>query len=284
MTQTARKNPHNVDALNGSSDVNNVGLSNPQPTFSEKRFLSGAGSGSNREKKGDSESLPRELMFDMMQDEVADLRNEIISLKVDISRLIQRVTFLFQFFDLQEVNATVNTAAATQVASESSVSTLLGGTSASNTIGTKTFANVIKDSIVTRTDQPLSACHPSITDVVYQPQTLLNKTIQGTVLSAVHGEMLSKEARRPSIIESCSHSIIIPVTQFSLMTSLRWSTGFYLKSVDRIGWVRSSTTASTLSTSHALTSLMPPTCWRTPSNCVNLSTTTSVVRYSSIDT
>ena len=40
------------------------------------------------------------------------------------------------------------------------------------------------------------------TDVVYKPTTLLNKTIQGAVLSAVHSEMLSKEARRRNIIVS----------------------------------------------------------------------------------
>ena len=46
-------------------------------------------------RRGDSEQLPLELMFDMLQDEVADLRSENVSLKVDISRLNQRVAFLF---------------------------------------------------------------------------------------------------------------------------------------------------------------------------------------------
>ena len=51
-------------------------------------------------------------MFDMLQDEVANHRSENVSLKVDISRLHQRVTFLFSFFDLQEVNTSATTQAA----------------------------------------------------------------------------------------------------------------------------------------------------------------------------
>ena len=91
-------------------------------------------------------------MFDMLQDEVADLRSENASWTVDISRLNQRVTFLFSIFDLQAVN----TIATTQAADESTISTLLGGTISPHTTGIKTFADVITDSIVTRTDLPLT--------------------------------------------------------------------------------------------------------------------------------
>ena len=141
-------------------------------------------------------------MFDMLQDEVAELRSENASLKAAISRLNQRVTF-FSFFYLQEVNTT----ATTQIAGESSVSTLLGGTSAPHTTGTKIFADVITDSIVIISGQPLiidssTVGGPLTSDVVYKPTTLLNKTIQGAELSAVHDEMLSKEARRCNIIIS----------------------------------------------------------------------------------
>ena len=76
MTKTTRKNSSNVEALNDRSDVNNVGLSNSQPTFSKKRFPSDAGTGSYRKKKGDSEQIPLQFMFDMLQDAVADLRSE----------------------------------------------------------------------------------------------------------------------------------------------------------------------------------------------------------------
>ena len=55
MAKTTRKNSSNVEALNDRSDVNNVGLSNSQPTFSKKRFPSDAETGSYRKKKGDSE-------------------------------------------------------------------------------------------------------------------------------------------------------------------------------------------------------------------------------------
>ena len=122
-----------------------------------------------------------------------------------------RLTFLVStnashfcsIFYLQEVSTT----APTQVAGEFTVSTILGGTSAPHTIGRKTFADVITDSTVTRTGQPLTVDSstvggPLTTDVVYKPTTLLNKTIQGAVLSAVYGEMLSKEARRRDIIVS----------------------------------------------------------------------------------
>ena len=94
MAKTTRKNLSNVEALN-RSDVNNIGLSNSQPTFSKKRFPSDAGTGSYRKKNGDSEHLPLELMFDMLQDEVADLRSENASLKADISQLNQRITLFF---------------------------------------------------------------------------------------------------------------------------------------------------------------------------------------------
>ena len=108
MAKTTRKNSSNVEALN-RSDVSNVELSNSQPTFSKKRFPSDAGTGSYGKKKGDSEQLPLELMFDMLQDEVADLRSENVSLKADMSQLNQRITFLFSFFDLQEVNTSAAT-------------------------------------------------------------------------------------------------------------------------------------------------------------------------------
>ena len=57
MAKTTRKNTSNVEALN-RSDVNDVGLSNSQPTFSKKRFPSDVGTGSYHGKKGDSEHLP----------------------------------------------------------------------------------------------------------------------------------------------------------------------------------------------------------------------------------
>ena len=172
MAKTTRKNTSNVEALN-RSDVSNIELFNSQPTFSKERFPSDAGTASYRKKKGDSAHLPLELMFDMLQDEVADLRSENVSLKVDISQLNQRITFLFSFFDLQEVNTT----ATTQAAGESSVCTLLDDTSTPHTKGTNTFADVITDSIVTRTGQPLTIDSstvggPLTTDVIYKPTTL----------------------------------------------------------------------------------------------------------------
>ena len=105
-------------------------------------------------------------MFDMLQDEVADNRSENVSLKVDISHLNQRVAFLFSFFYLQEVK----TSATTQASGESSVSTLLHGTSAPHTTGTQTFSDFITDSIVTRTGPPLiidssTVSSPLTTDV-----------------------------------------------------------------------------------------------------------------------
>ena len=68
MAKTTRMNLSNVEAPN-RSDVSNVGLSTSQPTFSKKRFPSDAGTGSYRKKKGDSEQLPLELMFDMTKAE-----------------------------------------------------------------------------------------------------------------------------------------------------------------------------------------------------------------------
>ena len=138
------------------------------------------------QEEGDSEQRPLELMFDMLQDEVADLRRENVSVKADISQLNQRISFLFSFFDLEEVN----TSATTQAAGESLVPNLLGSTSAPHTKGIKTFADVITDSLVTRTSQPSSIDSSTIgghltADVIYKPITLLNKTIQGAVLSTV---------------------------------------------------------------------------------------------------
>ena len=91
-------------------------------------------------------------MFDMLQEEIADLRSGNVSLKADISQLNQRITFLFSFFDLQEVN----TSATKQAAGESLVPNLLGSSSAPHAKVTKTFADVITDSLVTRTGQPSS--------------------------------------------------------------------------------------------------------------------------------
>ena len=232
-------------------------------------------------RRGDSEHLPLELMFDMLQDEVADLRSENASLKADISRLNQRVTFLFSFFYLQEVNTIATTQAAGK---SSSVSILLGGTSAPHTTGTKTFADVITDSIVTRTGQSLTINSstvggPLTTDVVYKPTTLLDKTIQGAVLSAVHGEMLSKEACRRNIIvrglppKNGTSDIVLIDDLIEVENWFRPKTS----RTRRLG--RSSTTASSLSPSPSSTSLTPPTCWSTPCNCVSPSTTTSVERH-----
>ena len=152
-------------------------------------------------------------MFHMLQDEVANLRSENVSLKADISQLNQRITFLFSFFDLQEVN----TSATTQAADESLVPNLLGSTSAPHIKGTKTFTDVITDSLVTRIGQPSSIDSSTIggpltADVMYKPITLLNKTIQGAELFAVHGDMLSKEARRRNIIVSGLPPKMVPVT------------------------------------------------------------------------
>ena len=64
MAKTTPNNSSNVEALN-RSDAINVGLSNSQPTFSKKRLPSDAGTGSYRKKKGDSEQLSLEPMFDI---------------------------------------------------------------------------------------------------------------------------------------------------------------------------------------------------------------------------
>ena len=70
----------------------------------------------------------------------------------------------------------------------------MSGSSDSHTIGAKTFADVITDSIVTRTGQPVtvdsSTVRVLLTTEVYKPTTHLNETTHGAVLYAVNGEML----------------------------------------------------------------------------------------------
>ena len=168
MVKTIRKNSSNVEDLN-RSDVSNVGLSNSLPTFSKNASLGCWNWFISQEEGGKWAST-------------AWIRDRFVAKWS--SRPSQWTCFIkgwhFAYQPTHRIFVLIFLPARSQHLSNNTGCcwvlrfNLIAWSSAPHTTGTKTFSDVITDSIVTRTGQPLiidssTVGGPLTTDVVYKP-------------------------------------------------------------------------------------------------------------------